>query len=126
MTISIVDAFDLPDWLGTENVVWRAESSLMEIAHVTGELVAGAGFSQQLDLLAVDAAYPRPACPEPQRSAAHRAWHYGEVLLLEVDSRLVAAIPGTRFDANVMCETLRRVAKSVGAPVSNFTVAVTL
>ncbi len=126
MTISIVDAFDLPDWLGTETVVWRAESSLMETAHVTGELFGGAGLSQQLDLLAVDAAYPGPVCPEPERAAAHRAWHYGEVLLIEIDSRLAAAIPGTRFNANVMCETLRRVAKSVGAPASNFTVAVTL
>jgi hypothetical protein len=126
MTISIVDAFDLPDWLGTEDVVWHAETSLLEAAHVTGTLTASADRRHQLDLLAVDAAYPRPVCPEPQRTAAHRAWHYGEVVLLDIDSRLAAAVPGTRFDANVMCETLRRVAKSVGAATSSFTVAVTL
>jgi hypothetical protein len=126
MTISIADAFDLPDWLGTENVVWHAESSLLTTAHVTGQLTAGADRTHQLDLLAVDAAYPRPVCPEPERAAAHQAWHYGEVILLDIDMRLAAAVPGTRFDANIMCETLRRVAKAVGAPPTNFTVAVSL
>lgn len=126
MTFSIADAFGLPDWLGTENVVWRAQSSLMKTAHVTGELTASPDLSHQLDLLAVDAAYPQPVCPEPERVAAHQAWQYGEVYLVEIDTRLTAAIPGTRFDANIMCETLRRVAKAVGAPASNFTVAVTL
>jgi hypothetical protein len=126
MAISIVDAFDLPDWLGTEYVVWHAESSLVEAAQVAGTLKAGDGRSHQLDLLAVDAAYPRPVCPEAERTAAHQAWHYGEVILLRIDSRLAAAVPGTRFDANIMCETLRRVAKSVGAPPTSFTVAVTL
>ncbi len=126
MNISIVDAFDLPDWLGTESVVWQATSSLLEGGHVPGELTSGADLSHQFDLLAVDAAYPQPVCPERERVAAHRAWHYGEVILVRVDSRLAAAVPGSRFDANVMCETLRRVAKSVGAPPSNFTVSVTL
>jgi hypothetical protein len=126
MTISIADAFDLPEWLGTESVVWHAKSSLMAAAHITGQLTAGPGQSHPLDLLAVDAAYPRPVCPERERAAAHQAWHYGEVILVELNTRLAAAIPGTRFDANIMCETLRRVAKAVGAPASNFTVAVTL
>lgn len=126
MTISIADAFDLPDWLGTENVVWSAESSLLRSAHVSGQLTASDDRTHQLDLLAVDAAYPQPVCPEPERAAAHQAWHYGEVMLLDIDSRLAAAAPGVRFDANLMCETLRRVAKAVGAPAANFTVAVTL
>lgn len=126
MDISIKDAFDLPDWLGTEQVVWQATSSLLDSPHVPGLLDGGSNLRQQLDLLAVDAAYPQAACPERERTAAHRAWHYGEVVLVEVDSRLAAAVPCTRFDAELMCETLRRVAKSVGAPASNFTVAVTL
>ena len=126
MDIRIADAFDLPDWLGTEDVVWKAESPLTSVPHVTGVLTGRSGLTHSLDLLAVDAAYPRPVCPEAERTAAHQAWHYGEVVLVEIDSRLAAAIPGTRFDANLMCETLRRVAKSVGAPAGNFTVAVTL
>jgi hypothetical protein len=126
MTLSIADAFDLPDWLGTVYVVWRATSALEESAHVAGQLTAGDDRSHELDLLAIDEAYPRPVCPEPERTAAHQAWHYGEVLLLKLDSRLTAAVPGTRFDANLICETLRRVAKAVGAPAANFTAAVTL
>ena len=126
MNISIADAFDLPDWLGTEHVVWHATSSLLEAGHVPGVLTSGPDLRHQLDLLAVDEAYPRPVCPDRERAAAHQAWHYGEVILVRIDSRLAAAVPGTRFDAAVMCETLRRVAKSVGAPASNFTVSVTL
>ena len=126
MTIAIADAFDLPDWLGTEQVVWRATTSLIDAAHVPGQLTSGADRTYQLDLLAVDAAFPRPICPERERTLVHQAWHYGEVVLVQIDARLAAAVPGTRFDANVMCEALRRVAKSVGAPASNFTVAVTL
>ncbi|MBA2715585.1 MAG: hypothetical protein H0U51_00720 [Propionibacteriales bacterium] len=126
MNISITDALDLPDWLGTEQVSWQATTSLIEAPHVPGRLDGGSGLSHPLDLLAVDAAFPQAICPEPERQAAHQAWHYGEVLLVEIDLRLAAAVPGTRFDANVMCEALRRVAKSVGAPASNFTVVVTL
>lgn len=126
MKISIADALDLPDWLGTEQVSWQATTSLIEAAHVPGQLTNGADLSLQLDLLAVDAAFPKPVCPEHERALVHQAWHYAEVLLVEIDFRLAAAVPGTRFDANVMCEALRRVAKSVGAPASNFTVAVTL
>ncbi len=126
MKISIADAFDLPEWLGTHEVRWHAESSLLLSPSVPGVVAAGPELTQQLDLLAVDAAHPQPVCPEPQRSAAHQSWHYGEVALLDVDGRLAAAVPGTRFDANLACEALRRVAKAVGAPESNFTVAVTL
>lgn len=126
MTFSIADPFDLPDWLGTENVVWRFESRLAEAAYVTGALTAAGNRVHLLDLLAVDAAYPWRVCPEDHRAAAHQAWHYGEVVLLDVNGRLAAAVPGTQFDANTMCEVLRRVAKAVGAPASNFTVCVTL
>lgn len=126
MKISIADPFDLPDWLATEHVTWEAVTSLTDTAHVLGQLNGGADLRHQFDLLAVDAAFPLPVCPEQERAAAHQAWHYGEVVLVEIDSRLAAAVPGTRFDANVMCETLRRLAKSVGAPSSNFTVSVTL
>lgn len=126
MRISIADAFDLPDWLGTSNVVWRAESSFVDSAHVRGQLRANAELTQQLDLLAVDAAHPRLVCPDAERAVVHQAWHYGELTLLDVDARLAAAVPGTEFDPNLMCEALRRLAKAVGAPPDHFTVAVTL
>ncbi|MBA2445375.1 MAG: hypothetical protein H0V49_08605, partial [Nocardioidaceae bacterium] len=110
MDIRGFDAFDLPDWLGTEPVTWTSTTNLTDAAHVCGEVVSGAGHRHRLDLLAVDSAYPAPVCPELERRAAHQAWHLGEVLLLQMDGQLAAAAPGTRFDANVACEVVRRVA----------------
>jgi len=126
MEIRGFDAFDLPDWLGTDAVTWTSTTKFDGSARVSGQVENAAGLSRQLDLLAVDAAYPSPVCPEPERRAAHQAWQFGEVLLFEVDGHLAAAAPGTRFDANLACEVVRRVAKSVGAPSNNFTVSIAL
>lgn len=126
MDIALVDAFDLPDWLGTESVVWRASSALQDSAQVAGMIEAADGRAQVLDLLAVDAAYPAPVCPEKERSAVHQAWQFGEVMLMEVDGRLTAGAPGTRFDADRACEVVRRVARSVGAASGNVSVAITV
>ncbi|MBA3265655.1 MAG: hypothetical protein H0T14_04680 [Nocardioidaceae bacterium] len=126
MEIRGFDAFDLPDWLGTDAVTWTSTTKFDGSARISGQLKNAAGLSRQLDLLAVDAAYPSPVCPEPERRAAHQAWQFGEVLLFEVDGHLAAAAPGTRFDANLACEVVRRVAKSVGAPSNNFTVSIAL
>ena len=112
------DPFDLPDWLGTADVVWSADGELRGAPRVHGVLRPSAPESapesvpasapesarasgpdgdesprQTLDLLAVDAAYPRTLCPNKRRHDAHQAWHYGEVLLMLVDGRLVAAVP---------------------------------
>jgi hypothetical protein len=126
MTIDVVDAFDLPDWLGTQPVSWHATSRLAGRPHVWGVLEAADSREHDLDLLAVDAAYPVPVCPEEQRRAAHQAWQFGEVLLLNVDGRLAAGVPGCEFDANLACETLRRVARSVAARPGTFTVSISL
>jgi hypothetical protein len=126
MDITLVDAFDLPAWVGTEPVVWSAHHELEGSALVVGTLRGPAAQSQVLDLLAVDSAFPQPVCGDRERTAAHQAWHYGEVVMLDVDGRVAAAVPGSRFNADLVCETLRRVARSVGAPSSNFTVSITL
>jgi hypothetical protein len=84
------------------------------------------GRRQDLDLLAVDAAYPMPVCPEAERRRAHQAWQYGEVVLLAVDGRICAGVPGRRFDANLACEALRRVARSVAAEPGTFAVSIRL
>jgi hypothetical protein len=89
-------------------------------------LQAGDGRRQDLDLLAVDAAYPVPVCPERERRSAHQAWQYGEVALLDADGRLCAGVPGARFDANLVCEAVRRVARSVAAEPGSFSVSITL
>ena len=126
MTIRVVDAFDLPEWLGTEEVVWSTGGALADSALVAGRVTSSRGDEQQLDLLAVDAAFPSVVCPEPERRSAHQAWTYGAVVLVELDDRLAAAVPGTRLDPNLACEVIRRVAKSVGAAPSRFTVSIGL
>lgn len=90
-----------------------------------GRLGAGER-SQPLDLLAVDAAYPRMVCSSQQRHDAHQAWHFGEVLLLEDEGRVAAAVPAVRFDPNLAVSTIRRVARALGSPSANFTVVLTL
>jgi hypothetical protein len=107
-------------------VTWRATSSLRESSHVTGGLLGGGGKEHPFDLLAVDAAYPVPVCPEAERRAAHQAWQFGQVELIEIDGRVAAAVPGTQFDANLVIEAIRRVAKSMGAPEGNYAVLIAL
>jgi hypothetical protein len=126
MDITVVDAFDLPDWLGTEPVRWRADTSLEESPHVRGTVGAAGGRTHPLDVLAVDAAYPTAVCPERERTAVHQAWQFGEVALLRVGDRVAVGVPGREVDLELVCEALRRFAKSVGAPPGNYTVAITL
>jgi len=126
MPLQIVDAFDLPEWFGTSKVSWHSTSPLGDGPHVTGELDGDPGGSQRLDLLAVDAAYPAPVCPDAERRAAHQAWQYGEVVLLDRDGTICAGVPGRQFDANLAYEALRRLAKAVAADPGSFTVSLTL
>jgi hypothetical protein len=124
--MELFDAFDLPDWTGTSAVTWRGETTLTLDAHVKGALHAEPDLRQQLDLLAVDAAYPRPVCPDELRVQVHQAWNLGEVQLLDVGGRVAVAAPGTRLDANAVCELLQRFARAVGAPEHNLTVSIVL
>jgi hypothetical protein len=126
MSISVIDAFDLPEWLGTSVVSWHSTSPLEGASGVSGEFRADGVSPLALDLLAVDAAFPAPVCPDEQRRLAHRSWHYGEVALLRIDGRIAAGVPGRGFDANLACETLRRVARSVGADPGRYSVWITL
>lgn len=125
--LTAYDPFDLPDWLGTSQVTWEATTALTEGPHVAGRLTAADGVGQSLGLLAVDAAYPTAVCPEHHRVAAHRAWLLDEVALLEAGPQgVVAAVPGTRFDPDLACEAVRRVAKSVGATSGGWRVVIAL
>lgn len=125
MAVADLDPFELPDWLGTEPVSWCADTTLTDAPRVEGRLRAASG-EQQLDLLAVDAVYPRQVCPERQRHDAHQAWQFGQVLIASFDGRVTAAVPGVRFDANLACETVSRFGKAVGASAGNVSVSILL
>lgn len=118
MPITDVDPFDLPEWLGVDQVVWHADEGLRSGHLVAGRLVAG---DQVLacDLLAVDDAYPEPVTDDASRLRVHQAWRHHQVLVGSYADRLVLAVPGTRFDAERVLDTLARLARAVGGSPDN-------
>ncbi len=116
-----VDAFELPDWLGTAEVVWRADD--VRAGHlVRGRLTADGEADLACDLLAVDQAYPRAVTDEGSRHGAHQAWRHGQVLVGEYAGRLTLAAPGSAWDSDRVVEALTRLAKSVGARPQDYAV----
>ncbi len=124
--VASVDAFDLPEWLGVEEVTWTAVTSLGTAPQVTGTLSGPSGSTLDCDVLAGDLAYPRSVLEEKWRAAAHQAWQLGETQLLEYDGRLTLVVPGTRVKVEAALEAVRRLARAVGAPSERFTVAIRL
>lgn len=122
--LPVLDPFDLPEWLGTAEVVWQAGAGA-ERHRVPGELTSDDG-SVPCDLLAVDRAYPAPVVGEDTRRAAHQAWRNGEVLVVEADGRPTLAVPGVEFPAGRLLEALARFTKAVGARPDRFTAALRL
>lgn len=110
-----VDPFDLPDWLGTDEVTWTAESVLRGEHRVQGCLGDGGGQRLPCDLLAVDEAFPQPVADDATRHAAHQAWRHGQVHLGRRDGRLVLLVPGTCFTADGLLDAVGRLARAVGA-----------
>lgn len=124
--VAPVEAFDLPEWLGVEEVTWTAVTSLGSASRVTGALAAESGATLECDLLAGDLAFPRAVLEEKWRAAAHQAWQLGETELLEYDGRLTLIVPGTTVGVEDALEAVRRLAKAVGAASDRFTVAIRL
>ena len=121
LPIEPVDPFDLPEWLGTGEVTWSADSGLRTGYHVLGRLTCPeAEEPMGCDLLAVDEAYPAPVTGDRSRAAAHQAWQHGQVLVGEYDGRLVLAVPGTAFGADLVLDTVSRLAKAVGAKPEHY------
>ena len=110
-----MDPFDLPEWLGDADVVWESATGLRTSHVVTGVLLGGGQDRLACTLLAVDEAYPAPVVPDDVRSRAHQAWHDGQVLLVDRERTLTLAVPGRRFDADLVMEALVRLARAVGA-----------
>jgi hypothetical protein len=126
-TITDIDPFDLPEWLGTGDVVWRADEGLQTGHLVRGRLTADLP-GQQLeappeivcDLLAVDEAYPAPVVDDATRLRVHQAWRHGQVVIGEHGSRMVLAVPGTRFGPELVLDALGRLARAVGARAERY------
>ena len=138
--ITDIDPFDLPEWLGTRDVVWRADSGLRTGHLVRGRLGPGrdAGHDSghdsgddaaeesevACDLLAVDEAYPEPVVDDATRLRVHQAWRHGQVVIGSVDTadgaRMVLAVPGTRLGPDLVLEALGRLARAVGAHAESY------
>ena len=132
-TLTDLDPFDLPEWLGTGDVVWRADEGLQTGHLVRGRLAADqsdhlAGASQEIvcDLLAVDEAYPEPVVDDATRLRVHQAWRHGQVVIGEHGSRMVLAVPGTRFGPELVLDALGRLARAVGARAERYAVLLRL
>jgi hypothetical protein len=124
-SVANVDPFDLPEWLGTGEVTWRATSSVHGGHLVSGELRA-AGDRLDCDLLGADQAYPLPVMDDGWRRETHQAWTYGQVFLVEYGGRLTLAVPGTSFTADLVLDAIGRLARAVGARSDRYLVALRL
>jgi hypothetical protein len=125
LEVRAVDPFDLPDWLGTDEVTWTARTSVRGGHLVTGELSSEAG-SLDCDLLGADQAFPAPVLDDDWRRQSHQAWTHGQVLLVEYDGRLTLAVPGTDFTADRALEAVGRLARAVGVKPGRFVAALRL
>ena len=123
--VEAVDAFDLPEWLGTCDVTWSASSSVIGAQRIEGTLASVRG-ETACDLLAADVAYPQPLLDDAWRRQAHQAWEYGQVLLAALDGRLTLVVPGTAYSADGVLESVGRLAKAVGVSPSRFVVCLRL
>ncbi len=117
--VETLDPFDLPEWVGVSKVEWTARSSIHGSHLVTGEL-SGSGERTPCDLLACDQAFPQVVLGDKWRGMAHQSWTHEQVLLVEYDGRLTLAVPGTEFTADLVLETLARLAKAVGVSPTEF------
>jgi hypothetical protein len=119
---SEVDAFDLPEWLGTDPVTWAAVGPLQS-GIVPGVLSSDtSGVQLACDLMAGDVAYPVAVVDEQTRIQIHQSWRHGQVHVVRRGDRLTLAAPGTDFTAPRVLDAVGRLAKAVGAPPDHFAV----
>ncbi|MGC4111948.1 MAG: hypothetical protein QM747_16340 [Nocardioides sp.] len=116
------DAFDLPEWLGESEVVWRSENDLRRSHRVVGALLAPGHDPVFCDLLAVDDAYPSPAAADPLRVRAHQVWQNGEVLVARDGDRVLLVVPGSRVPTDAAIQAIGRLARAVGARAGSWSV----
>ena len=124
MTVRGLDPFDLPDWIATSEVSWRPREAVGRGHLLHGDLV-GAD-THPCDVFAVDQAYPQPVAADELRVRAHREWHHGQVLCVDLDGRLTLAVPGSRPGVHRVLLALARLSLAVGAPVDHITALLSL
>lgn len=120
----VADPFDLPEWLA-DGFTWQADETLTR-GRVPGQVTGRSEQRLALDLLCADVAFPSPVLSQTQRSQAHQAWHYTQVLLLLDEARHTLAVPASTLGADLVCEALRRFAKAVGVSPSRVNVTLRL
>ncbi|MCW2736207.1 hypothetical protein [Nocardioides sp.] len=118
--ITDIDPFDLPEWLGTLDVVWRSDAGLRTGPLVRGRLTGDGADDLGCDLLAVDEAYPEPVVDDATRLRVHQAWRHGQVVIGSLDDRVVLAVPGSGFDPDLVLDALGRLARAVGARADRY------
>ncbi|GAB3867264.1 hypothetical protein GCM10028801_40940 [Nocardioides maradonensis] len=115
-----VDPFELPDWLGDDDVTWSAECALGRPT-VPGVLRSDTGSGElACDFLAADVACPAPLVDEATRTRIHQAWRDGQVELLSDGERLTLGVPGTAQDAGLVLEAIGRFANAVGTSPAHY------
>jgi len=117
------DPFDLPNWVGEQEVTWFADSGARFGHHISGRFTAAGQEDLACDLLAIDQAYPQKVADSAWRRLAHQSWHNDQVLLISYDGRLTLAVPGHEFTADQVLAALARFAKSVGGRPERFVAA---
>ncbi len=120
-----VDPFDLPEHLGTAEVIWAADDGLAG-HRVRGRLVADGEDDVACDLIAVDEAYPVPVADDAIRLRAHQAWRHGQVALVAYDGRVTVLVPGRGFGAELVLESVTRFARALGAMPESYAVRLRL
>ena len=115
-----VDPFELPDWLGNNDVTWSAQCALGR-STVQGILTSDSGSGElACDVLGADVACPAPLVDEATRTRIHQAWRDGQIELLSGGGRLTIGVPGTTQDAVLVLEAIGRFAHAVGASPAHY------
>jgi len=119
------EPFDLPDWLGEEDLVWSLDGSL-SAAQVCGTLRGAGEHRLGLDIVCADVAYPAPVVPEPVRRQCHLTWHHGQIQTIRNGQRHGLAVPVSSLDADTVCEALRRFARAIAVDSERVRVLISL
>jgi len=119
------DPFELPEWLGEEDLTWSLDGPLTA-AQVRGTLRGTGEHQLALDLVCADVAYPAPVVGELIRRSCHLSWHHGQVQVLANAGSHGLGVPASCLDADKACEALRRFAHAIAVDVERVRVLIAL